>query len=239
MNPRLRRLQSDYDLVREVFSGHPHVSVEPIGTRLPPESYRVEFRLRGLYLNGDQPDYRDVHRAEIMLPRRYPAEKPYVVPVAPIFHPNIQEFFCIADYWAAGTTLADVIAKLGDMIQWRIYNCASPLDALAASWAMEHESTGLFPIGEVDLGVPDFDVEVRAKDAPQPAPVVVGGAGAAKQGGGTGAAKQGGGTGAAKQDGRASAAKQALEALKPSPAAEDGELVVLLRGSEPERDGWL
>lgn len=171
MNPRLRRLQSDYDLVREVFSGHPHVGIEPIGSRLPPESYRVEFRLRGLYLNGDQPDYRDIHRAEIMLPLHYPAEKPYVVPLAPIFHPNIREYFCIADYWAAGTTLADVVAKLGDMIQWRVYNPASPLDAIAAKWAIEQEPTGLFPIGNVDLGVADFDVEVRSKDVPSLEPV--------------------------------------------------------------------
>lgn len=165
MNPRLRRLQSDYELVREVFSGHPHVTITPIGSRLPPESYRVEFQLRGLYLNGDQPDYRNVHSAEIMLPRHYPADKPYVVPLAPIFHPNIKDYFCIADYWAAGTTLADVVAKLGDMIQWRVYNPASPLDAIAAKWAIEQEPAGLFPIGNVDLGVADFDVEVRAKGA--------------------------------------------------------------------------
>jgi ubiquitin-protein ligase len=169
MNPRLRRLQSDYDLVREVFSGHPHVSVEPIGSRLPPETYRVEFRLRGLYLNGEQPHFRDVHRVEIMLPRHYPAERPCVVPLAPIFHPNIRDYFCIADYWAAGTTLTDVIAKLGDMIQWRIYNPASPLDAHAANWAIEQEPTGIFPVGHVDLGVPDFEVEVRTPHAANPA----------------------------------------------------------------------
>jgi ubiquitin-protein ligase len=167
MNPRLRRLQSDYELVREVFSGHPHVSIEPIGSRLPPESYRVAFRLRGLYLNGDQPDYRDLHQVEMMLPRHYPAERPYVVPLEPIFHPNIRDYFCIADYWAAGTTLADVVVKLGDMIQWRVYNVASPLDAIAAKWASEQEPMGLFPIGNVDLGVADFDIAVRSRDAPQ------------------------------------------------------------------------
>jgi hypothetical protein len=146
--------------VRETFSGHPHVFIEPLSSRLPPESYRVEFRLRGLYLSGNQPDYRYVHRVEIMLPRSYPAAKPYVVPLAPIFHPNIREFFCIADYWAAGTTLADVVANLGDMIQWRVYNAASPLDPIAARWAIEQEPTGLFPIDNVDLGVADVDVKV-------------------------------------------------------------------------------
>jgi ubiquitin-protein ligase len=171
MNPRLRRLQSDYDVVREVFSGHPHVSIEPIGGQLPPESYRISFRLRGLYLHGEQPAYRDLHHVEISLPRSYPAEKPYVVPLEPIFHPNIRDYFCIADYWAAGTTLADIVVKLGDMIQWRIYNTASPLDAIAAKWAIEQEPSGLFPIGRVDLGVADFEIAVRSRGAAALAPV--------------------------------------------------------------------
>ena len=163
MNPRLRRLQSDYDLVRETFSGHPHASGEPLGTGRPPESYRVEYRVQGLYLNGEQPDYRDHHLVEIMLPLGYPAEKPYCVPLTPAFHPNIRDYFCIADYWAAGTTLMDVIVKIGDMIQWRVYNPASPLDAIAAKWASEQEPTGLFPIGNVDLGVPDVEIALKPK----------------------------------------------------------------------------
>lgn len=163
MNPRLRRLQSDYDLVREVFSGHPHVAVEAIGTRRPPESYRVRYLVRGLMLVGDQPQYRDEHHVEIMLPRNYPAEKPYCIPLAPIFHPNIRDYFCIADYWAAETTLVDVIVKMGDMIQWRIYNPASPLDAIAARWASEQEPAGVFPVGNVDLGVADFEIGRRPK----------------------------------------------------------------------------
>lgn len=173
MDPRLRRLQSDYQLVREVFSGHPHVEVTPLGTRLPPENYRVEFRLRGLFLDGDQPAYRSVHHVEIMLPRRYPAERPYVVPLEPIFHPNIRDYFCIADYWAAGTTLADVIVKLGDMIQWRTYNPASPLDAIAARWAAEQEYAGIFPVGNVDLGVADFEIAIRPNPASEPVPTSV------------------------------------------------------------------
>ena len=173
MNPRLRRLQSDYELVREVYSGHPYVTIAPIGSWKPPESYRVEFRVRGLYLKGDQPQYRDIHHAEIMLPLCYPAERPQIVPLTPIFHPNIRDYFCIADYWAAGTTLADVVTKLGDMIQWRIYNPASPLDAHAAKWAIAQESTGLFPVGHIDLGVPDIAVKVRSQAAVSLSPVDV------------------------------------------------------------------
>lgn len=164
-NPRLRRLQADYESVRAEFSGHPHVTVQALGPRMPPERYRVQFRLRGLTLNGDQPDYRDVHDVEIALPRTYPAEKPYCVPLQPVFHPNIKDYFCIADYWAAGMSLVDVIVKLGDMIQWRIYNPRSPLDAIAARWAVQQEEAGLsvFPVGKVDLGVADFDVELKPR----------------------------------------------------------------------------
>ena len=172
MNPRLRRLQSDFDLVREVFSGHPNVRVEPVGSRLPPETYMIEYRLRGLFLNGEQPDYREVHQVELMLPRRYPAERPYAVPKTPIFHPNIREYFCIADYWAAGTTLVDVIAKMGDMIQWRIYNVASPLDGIAARWASQQEGTGILPIGNVDLGVGRIVEERRSRSEARPVPVL-------------------------------------------------------------------
>src|SRR4051812_33346887 len=169
MNPRLRRLQADYDLAREVFSGHPHVRVEPLGTRLPPENYHVEFQLPGLYLEGEQPNYRDAHTVEIMLPREYPAEKPHCVPLTPIFHPNIRDYFCLADYWAAGQTLVDMIVKIGDMIQWRTYNPASPLDAIAARWAIQQEPTGIFPISKIDLGVSDFQVSLRASRTAAPA----------------------------------------------------------------------
>lgn len=160
----MRRLQADYDDLRETFSGHAYVKVDPIGSGRPPESYGVTYRLRGLALDGDQPDYRDVHEVEIMLPRHYPAEKPYVVPLTPIFHPNVRDYYCIADYWAAGTTLSDVVVKLGDMIQWRVYNTASPLDAIAAKWAAENEPSGLFPIGRVDLGVADVEVALKRTD---------------------------------------------------------------------------
>lgn len=159
MNPRLRRLLYDSESVRATFSGHSHVSVEPEGTRRPPETYRVTYRVRGLALEGSQPVYRDEHAVDVMLPLRYPADKPYCVPVTPIFHPNVKDYFCIADHWAAGMSLVDVLLQLGDMIQWRSYNTRSPLDAVAARWAIENAS--LFPIGDVELAVPEVAVKLR------------------------------------------------------------------------------
>jgi ubiquitin-protein ligase len=170
MNPRLRRLQADYDEVRATFSGHAHVYVEPIGPQRPPDTYRMTFHLPGLELQGSNPVVRELHTVEVKLPRNYPAEKPYCVPLTPIFHPNIRDYFCIADYWAAGETIVDVVVKLGDMIQWRVFNPKSPLDATAAKWAVQQEqsSPDLFPIGNVDLGVADFDVSVQPQGTPPP-----------------------------------------------------------------------
>jgi ubiquitin-protein ligase len=161
MNPRLRRLLHDFESVRATFSGHPHVSVEPEPARHPPERYRVTYRVRGLALEGTQPVYRDEHVVDVMLPLHYPADKPYCVPVSPVFHPNVKDYFCIADHWAAGMSLIDVIFQIGDMIQWRAYNTRSPLDAVAARWANENEA--LFPIGDVELGVPEVDVAIKLR----------------------------------------------------------------------------
>ena len=177
MNPRLRRLQADYEDVRDVYSGHPQVHVEPVGQRLPPEKYSVGYKVSGLRLVGDRPDNLEAeqvqvetvkeHTVEIMLPRLYPAEKPYVVPTSPIFHPNVKDYYCLVDdeYWAPSTRLVDLIAKIGNMIQYRLYNLSSPLDALAAHWARYKEPSGAFPVGDVDLGVADLVIGSPTPDA--------------------------------------------------------------------------
>lgn len=165
MNPRLRRLAADYEAVRAEFSGHPYVTIEPLGM-LPPEAYRVTFRVGGLRLDGDTPVAADLHQCEIRLPIGYPREAPYCVPLTPIFHPNISEHYCIADYWAAGETLVDVIAKLADMIQYRIYNTKSPLDAVAAYWAEQHPE--LFPIGHAQVGQPEVQIRLRSPSTATP-----------------------------------------------------------------------
>lgn len=158
MNPRLRRLAADYQAVRAEYSGHPHITVQPLGPE-PPEVYRITFRVPGLRLQGDTPIGVEEHQVEVRLPLSYPREGPYCVPLTPLFHPNVSDHYCIADYWAAGETLVDVIAKLGDMIQYRIYSVKSPLDAVAAYWAEQHPE--LFPIGQIEFGQPELAVSLR------------------------------------------------------------------------------
>lgn len=161
-SPRLRRLASDHQTVRARYSGHDLVQIEPIGA-FPPEVYRIEYRVPGIALRRDSPVRTDIHRVEIRLPAGYPREPPYCVPLTPIFHPNVAAHYCINDHWSAGESLADVIAKIGAMIQYRIYNTESLLDAKAAYWANQHPE--LFPIGDVELGQPEVEVAISGKRA--------------------------------------------------------------------------
>jgi ubiquitin-protein ligase len=169
--PRLRRLAADYESVRAEFSGHPHVHVEPLGPHRPPEAYRITYRVRGLRLNGNQPEAVDEHHVEIRLPLGYPRDKPLCTPLTPVFHPNVKDAYCIQDYWAAGQSLVDTIAKIADMIQYRVYNPASPLDALAARWAAQHGN--LFPLGNVTLGTPEVQITIAGRAAHEPDPAAV------------------------------------------------------------------
>lgn len=168
--PRTRRLAADYESVRGQFSGHPHVHVEPLGPQWPPEAYRVIYRVRGLRLDGSQPVAANEHVVEIQLPLGYPRDKPVVLALTPVFHPNIKEQYCIQDYWAAGQTLVDTIAKIAEMLQYRVYNPRSPLNALAARWTVENEH--LFPLGNVTLSAAEVPITLggRAVPAPEPQP---------------------------------------------------------------------
>jgi hypothetical protein len=47
------------------------------------------------------------------------------------------------------------------MIQYRLYNPASPLDAVAAKYAIDNRE--LFPIGDVEIYSPEIEVRRRAE----------------------------------------------------------------------------
>ena len=162
-SPRLRRLAADYELVCNEFAGHDHVDVQAIGGN-PPEIYRVTYRLEGIALDrNNRIVNRSNHVAMIQLTNEYPRQKPKCVLETPIFHPNFGSYICVGDHWAAGETLADLIVKIGDMIQYRDYNVKSPLNARAAQWAAENER--LFPIGNIDLYQPEPDIELTRDDS--------------------------------------------------------------------------
>lgn len=141
-------------MMRTEFAGHPYITVEPIGFD-PPEQYRIAYRLNGVLLDSQngQPIVSDHHQAFITLTSAYPREKPYAVMQTPVFHPNFGpnagDEICIGDFWTPAQTLADIVVKIGAMLQFQMYNVRSPLNAVAARWVTQNEN--VFPIGDVEL----------------------------------------------------------------------------------------
>ncbi len=150
MDPRIRRLATDYDQVKRALGNHPRIKlIEATGN--PPERYLVEFNVTGLVPKGES-DFQQgfVHRVEIFLTMDYPRRPPYCRMTTPVFHPNIDpQKICIGDHWSAGQRLVDLIARIGEMITYQSYNVKSPLNAQAAAWA--EQNVAMLPIEKVDL----------------------------------------------------------------------------------------
>lgn len=163
VNPRLRRLESDYRELRERFDGDPYVTITPIGP-IPPERYQIIYRVPSLRLNElNDPVKANLTVVMMTLPADYPRGKPHAETTDPVFHPNFGAYVCIADFWAPGQTIGDIVVSIADMLQYRKYNIRSPLNAIAAEWANAHAAS--LPIGQVDLGSYGHPVNVRIHDA--------------------------------------------------------------------------
>ena len=157
---RLRRLQADWQKVQAEFTGHPYITVEPIGPANPPDRYRVTYRVKGLWRDAQgNIRVRDVHRAEIYLHTDYPREKPKCVMLDPVWHPNFGSYICIGDHWAAGETLVDVIYQIGEMLTYQEYNPKSPLNAEAARWSELNRNR--FPLQNIPLRQPDIEITLH------------------------------------------------------------------------------
>jgi len=148
-SPRIARLTNDYTQLRLRFDGHPFIRVEPVGA-IPPERYQIIYDVPTLRLDEyNRPTVSPRTIVTLTLPMGYPKEKPHAVSHEQIFHPNFGDYICIADFWSPAQTLADIILDIGQMLQWQKYNVQSPLNAVAADWAVKngHE----LPVGHHDL----------------------------------------------------------------------------------------
>jgi ubiquitin-protein ligase len=150
-SPRIARLSNDYQQLRLRFDGHPNITVEPVGT-LPPEKYQLIFDVPTLRLDDqNRPTVSDRTFVTLTLPMGYPKEKPSAVAHEQIFHPNFGDYICIADFWSPAQSLAEIVLDIGEMLQWQKYNIQSPLNAIAANWAVSHGSE--LPVGHIELAI--------------------------------------------------------------------------------------
>jgi ubiquitin-protein ligase len=157
-SPRLRRLANDYELLRSRFDGHEFITVEPLGS-VPPEGYRVTYRVPSLRLDeSNVPTVSSVTVVDFELPSGYPREKPHAASHGAVFHPNFGEYVCIADFWSPAQSLADIVMDVGLMLQWQKYNVQSPLNAVAADWAVKHRDE--LPVGTIDLSSGTQAIEI-------------------------------------------------------------------------------
>jgi ubiquitin-protein ligase len=161
---RLRRLQADYDKVREYVNRHPRLQlIQSDGT--PPERYQLEYRVRSLRQTADELSVVKSHMVEIALPVSYPRMAPQCRMLTPIFHPNIAPHaICIGDHWSPGEPLWSIIARIGEMIAYQSYNTKSPLNGEAARWVDEHLDE--LPLDPVSM-MPDGDEPLQPVARPR------------------------------------------------------------------------
>lgn len=161
MNIRTRRLTRDYEKVMAEISGCEFVTVKVISGD-PPSHYQATYRVSGLMWNEATATAEPAseHIIDLQLPLGYPKQAPHCIPRTPIWHPNIGDYVCIGDYWSAGVTLVDIIAHIGDMIQYKSYNLRSPVNKSAALWAQRN--TKSFPVGNRTIAL----TESADSDAP-------------------------------------------------------------------------
>lgn len=159
MNIRMRRLARDYEKVLVELAGSEYVKVEAVSGN-PPNSYRVTYHVGGLMWDDAVSDTRPIHEhvVDIYLPNGYPKKQPSCTMRTPIWHPNIGDYVCIGDYWSAGVTLVDIIAHIGDMLQYKTYNLRSPVNKAAASWAATRIKS--FPVANTNVLPADVGMDL-------------------------------------------------------------------------------
>src|ERR1700756_3224607 len=167
LSPRIRRLKLDYESLQGRFTDWPVIRM--IGTAgMPPELYRFQYSLRGLYVAGDGSILeRNEHLLEVNLSLGYPRRAPQCRMLTPVFHPNFDDSsVCIGDFWAASESLDDLIIRIGRMIAYQEYNTKSPLNGLAAKWAEQHAQ--FFPVDSRDIAPPLEKIAPAGAASPVP-----------------------------------------------------------------------
>ncbi len=169
LSPRVRRLKLDHENLVRRFQGWGPIQIT--GTAgLPPEMYRITYKLKGLYVAGSGEILeREEHVMEVNLSLGYPRRSPQCRMLTPVFHPNFDEStVCIGDFWAASEGLDDLIVRVGRMIAYQEYNTKSPLNGLAAKWAAQN--THLLPIDAKAISPPALSEADAAPAAAVPTP---------------------------------------------------------------------
>lgn len=112
----------------------------------PPDRYDVIYTCKGLVDVAGAPVEASHFSLTVILGPDYPRAKPAITVHERVFHPNFSgSNVCIAaGEWRAGESLADLIIRIGRMIQYHSYNPNHPLNSNYATWAKQNPQR--FPI---------------------------------------------------------------------------------------------
>jgi ubiquitin-protein ligase len=182
-SPRMRRLRADYKLMQDMAARSDLISFEAKRphTNLPPETYIVTFKCRGI-VNVDQqgnPKIGTRHQVEIYLHNQYPQRWPGMKWLTPIWHPNINHLngsVCIdAAWWTASRSLDRLVVMLGEMLQYKNFHDDPtkppfPWDPEAARWCRDYRKSHpeAFPVDERELLRPERVRLVATEAKPKP-----------------------------------------------------------------------
>ncbi|MGB8213436.1 MAG: ubiquitin-conjugating enzyme E2 [Anaerolineales bacterium] len=182
-SPRMRRLRADYELMQELAARSDLISFEAKRphANLPPETYIVTFKCKGIFNVDHQgnPKFGTRHQVEIYLHNQYPQRWPGMKWLTPIWHPNINHLngsVCIdAAWWTASRSLDRLVVMLGEMLQYKNFHDDPtkppfPWDPEAARWCREYrkDHPDAFPVDERELLRPERVKLKAAEVKPKP-----------------------------------------------------------------------
>ncbi len=148
-SPRLRRLNSDYNSVRQLNADSTIFSFETNGS--PPQRYKLIFQGTGIRKESSgRISLTHHHEVLVELGAAYPRMVPNLAWQTPIFHPNISNngVVCLGSYgthWVPSLTLSEMVTMLWDMIRYKNFDTESPYNREAAIWA-KMQSDFTFPL---------------------------------------------------------------------------------------------
>lgn len=162
VNPRARRLESEYRELRSAFDADDNVEIVAMGPA-PSDKYRIIFKVPSLRLDAaNRPVKVMVTIVDIELPQGYPRVPPIAKTILDdnVFHPNFsQQKICLQDHWAPARQLVDTIKEISAMLQWQKFNIASPLNAAAAEWSQTHAHE--IPLSNIEIGINTAKIRQR------------------------------------------------------------------------------
>jgi len=143
MNNRERVIDDRRRLQALVDSNSQHLRIVKASPRTVDISIEGVRAITGLGLKAT-PLYGESHGVRLLLPASYPYDGPSVVPLTPVFHPNIrvggaERSACYTEEYRpdGDDTLSWIVQQYVSMIQYRLYNLQEPhrsMNEIASEW---------------------------------------------------------------------------------------------------------